>query len=246
MLQRCSFSKGSQLIPWLAPDRVPELKRNDVHVWRASLEMTSIQIEMLQRSLAVDELRRAERFHFSNDKNNFIVARGLLRTILGKYLNMNPGNIRLCYGPYGKPELAAAFGMESLRFNVSHSRGLVLYGVTLEGKIGIDLEYIRSDIAVDDIAGQFFSPGERALLKTLSGDVRKKIFFMLWTRREAWLKARGTGLAGDAGDMLKMDGGVREDVSWSLNDLDMGQEYAAALAVEGRNHRVLCRQWDNT
>ena len=173
MLQQCSFPKGNQFIPWLAPHQVPELKRNDVHVWRASLEMTSMKMEILQHSFAVDELRRAERFRFPEDKNNFIIARGLLRTILGRYLNMKPGNIRFCCGPYGKPELAAADGMELLRFNVSHSRGLALYAVTLEREIGIDLEYIRPDIAIDDIAGQFFSPGESAFLKTLSGDVQK-------------------------------------------------------------------------
>jgi len=241
VLQQCSLPKVSQFIPWLAPHQVPELKRNDVHVWRASLEMTSMKMEILEHSLAVDELKRAERFHFPKDKNNFIIARGLLRIILGKYLNMNPGDIRLSCGPYGKPELAVEDGMELLRFNVSHSHGTALYAVTLEREVGIDLEYICSDITVEEIAGQFFSPGEGAFLKTLSGDVRKKIFFMFWTRREALLKARGTGLAGDP----EMDGGLREAALWTLKDLDMGQDYAAALAVEGRNPHVSFWQLEN-
>jgi len=202
-------------------------------------------MEILQNSLAVDELRRAKRFRFPEDKNNFIAARALLRTLLGKYLNMKPGDIRLCCGPYGKPELSVAAGMELLRFNVSHSRGLALYAVTLEREIGIDLEFIRPDIAVDEIAGQFFSPEERSLLKTLSGDIRKKIFFKFWTRREAWLKARGTGLAGDTDAMREMNGGFSEAALWSFKDLDIGQEYAAALAVEGRNPDVSCWQWEN-
>ncbi len=200
-------------------------------------------MEILQNSLAADELRRAERFRFPEDKNNFIVARGLLRTLLGKYLNMKPDNIRFCCGPYGKPELMAACGIESLRFNVSHSRGMVLYAVALDRKIGIDLEYIHPDIEVDDIAEQFFSPGGRTFLKTLPRDDRKKIFFMSWTRREAWLKARGTGLAGDPGVMRKMDEGVGEAALWSLKDLDMGEKYSAALVVEGRNPHVSFWQW---
>jgi len=204
-----------------------------------------MKMEILQHSLAVDELKRAERFRFPEDRNYFISARGLLRTILGKYLNMKPGNIRLSCGPYGKPELAVACGMELLRFNVSHSRGIALYAVTLEREIGIDLEYIRPDIAVEEIAAQFFSPDESAFLKTLSGDVSKKTFFMFWTRREALLKARGTGLAGGPGAMSEMDGGLSEDALWTLKDLDMGQDYAAALAVEGQNPHVSFWQLEN-
>src|SRR5208337_2334031 len=96
VLQRCPFPTGSQFISWPDPHHVPELKQNDVHVWLASLGVSSIQMEILQNSLAVDELRRAKRFRFPEDKNNFIAARALLRTLLGKYLNMKPGDIRLC------------------------------------------------------------------------------------------------------------------------------------------------------
>ena len=152
----------------------------------------------------------------------------------------------VCVMPYGKPELVADGGIESLRFNVSHSQGLALYAFTLDRKIGIDLEYVRHDIAVDDIAGQFFSPlGKTAFLKTLSGDVREKnIFYVLDTERGLaegpWHRACGRSWCYASNGQRCSRGRFL----WSCKDLDMGQKYAASLVVEGQNPNISFRQWE--
>ncbi len=225
-------------ISWPVPTYTPKLKKNVAHVWRASLEIPAVETERLRQILAADELRKAERFRFPGDRSRFIVARGTLRTILGGYLNMKPDEVRFCYGPFGKPELAEEADGETLRFSVSHSGGLALYAVTLGREIGVDLEYIRPDLMVEEIACQFLSPMEINLLKSCPGHLRKQAFFALWTRKEAYLKALGTGLA-NAYALCETD----VDALWSFTDLHIAQGYAAAVAVEGRDIGLQYWQW---
>ncbi len=214
------------------------LRKKEAHVWSASLgEMPPVQMERLRQGLSDDELRRAERFRFPGDRDHYIIARGILRAILAGYLNMKPEEVRFSYGPFGRPELAGDAG-KKLCFSVSHSNGLALYAVVKGRRVGVDIEYIRSDIMVEDIARQFFTPSENILLETCPGQARNKAFFTLWARKEACLKAQGTGLA-EAGALMKAD----RDASWSLADLDVKRGYAAAIAVEGRGIGLRCRQW---
>ena len=156
---------------WCASPQTVTLGKNEVHVWRASLELPSSQVQRLQRNLSEEELERAERFHFQRHRSHFIVARGLLRTILGRYLKIEPGRLAFQYGPKGKPELASDTGSRALRFNVSHSHNLALYAVTHKREIGVDVECIRSDVAGQKIAERFFSPREADALRQLPAEV---------------------------------------------------------------------------
>ena len=115
---------------WCLPARPLKLGSDEVHVWRASLDVTALQVQSLQQSLTGDERKRAVRFYFCKDREHFIAARGLLRLILGCYLDIEPAQLRFWYSPYGKPALASEFGKNRLRFNVSHSHGLALYAIT--------------------------------------------------------------------------------------------------------------------
>jgi 4'-phosphopantetheinyl transferase len=239
---------------WLAPPECMMLNNDEVHVWRASLEMTPSQVKTLEQMLSADELSRTGRFYFQKDRDHFIVARGLLRTILGKYLLMKPDELRFCYGPFGKPALEEKTHGKTLRFNASHSHGLALFSFALDREIGVDLEYIRSDFSVEDIAAQFFSQREAGALNALPENVRQKAFFTLWTRKEALMKADGTGLALDLHQYEVFTGQnelhiprnlgnelQRVDI-WSLRDLDAGSGYAEALAVEGQDWQLRCWQ----
>ena len=116
-------------------------------MWRSILDQTPSQIRTLQQNLAADEQARAERFYFARDRGHFIVARGVLRAILGRYLSRAPERLSFCYGSHGKPALADAFDGNAIRFNLSHSHGVALYAVTRGREVGIDLERIRSDLA---------------------------------------------------------------------------------------------------
>lgn len=234
---------------WDSPPEILELGHNEAHVWRTTLDLPISRVRSLEQTLTADEITRAEQFHFQKDRMHFIVARGLLRTILSRYLATNPRTLRFCYSQYGKPTLARESGSDaSLCFNVTHSLGVVLYAITRSRAIGIDLERIRLDVACESIAEHFFSPYEARILRTVPTDLRSEAFFRCWTRKEAYLKARGIGLSIALGqfDVSVLPGelaallGTREkdqNISqWSLNDLYAGEGYVAALAVEGHPH----------
>ena len=245
----------SPVLPWCFPPDNLTLGSDEVHVWRASLNRTEAQVEILKHTLVAEELRRAGRYHFHKDREHFIVARGLLRTILGRYLNTEPGQVRFCYGAHGKPALSRVFGDETLRFNLSHSHGLALFAVSRGRELGVDLEYIQSHLAGDQIVERFFSPREVALLRALPKDVQREAFFIFWTRKEAFIKATGKGLSlplnqfevslvsGEAITLLSANGDHQEASRWSLQTLAAGSGYAAAVCVEGHDWRLKGWQW---
>jgi len=242
--------------PWCAPPETMTLGENEVHVWRASLERPCSEIEALKHHLAEDELARADRFHFQRHRTHFIVARGLLRTILSRYLKMEPSRLRFRYGPKGKPELAGDTSRRGLRFNVSHSHGLALYAVTEDREIGVDVERIRSDVAGQKIAERFFSPREADALRQLPAEVRQKAFYTCWTRKEAYLKAIGEGITlrldqfevsttpGEPAVLLSINGDSKEASYWSLKELNPERGYVGALAVKGHDWHMRCWNWE--
>jgi len=225
-------------------------------VWRASLELPSSQVQALQHDLSEEELERAKRFHFQRHRTHFIVARRLLRTILGRYLKTQPSQLRFRYGPQGKPELDGEAAQRALRFNVSHSYGVALYAVTHDWEIGVDVERIRPDLAGEKIAERFFSPREAAMLRALPARMQQEAFFTCWTRKEAYLKAKGEGLTlrldefevsvvpGEPAALLSVKGDPQEASQWSLKELDPGPGYVGALAVKGHGWHLRCWQWE--
>ncbi len=242
-------------LSWLHPPESLTLADDEVHVWRASLDLPGSHIQRLHHILIADEQKRAGRFHFQKDRDRFIVAHGVLRAILSCYLGVEPGQLCFCYNPYGKPALTKEFGGERVRFNMAHSRGLAIYALTCGREIGIDLEYVRADLADGQIAECFFSHREVAMLRAVPKNLQKEAFFNCWTRKEAYVKARGEGLSlpldqfdvsltpGEPAELLSTPGDSPEAAHWSLQALSPGPGYAAALAVEGCSWRLKCWQW---
>ncbi len=234
-----------------APPGLP-LERDAVHVWHAGLSLPPDQLERLRQALSADERERAARFVFAKDRDRFVAARGILRDILGNYLGQPGGALRFEYGPYGKPALAGE--PRGLRFNVSHSGDLALVAVTRGQEIGIDVEAVRPERADEQLARRFFSPREVAALLALPEAERGAAFFACWTRKEAYIKARGDGLSipldafdvslapGEACALLRASGD--DPARWALRALDTGPGYAAALAVEGHGWRLSTRRWE--
>jgi 4'-phosphopantetheinyl transferase len=230
---------------------------DEVHVWRATLDQTPSQIQSFRHNLAADEQARAERFYFERDREHFIVARGVLRAILGGYLKRAPECLSFRYSSHGKPALAGESDGDAIRFSVSHSHGIALYAVTRGREVGVDLERIRSDLAVAEIAERFFSQQEAAMLRTLPTEAQREAFFRCWTRKEACLKARGEGLSlpldqidvsptpgkPDAAPGTQLDSS--EASCWTFQELAPAPGYLAALAVEGQGWRLACWQWSD-
>jgi 4'-phosphopantetheinyl transferase len=216
----------------------------EAHVWRVELNQPETRVNLFFEILSEDEKRRAERFHFRHDRTHYVVARGMLRALLGFYLHKESEQLRFSYTPFGKPFLSSAEGERDLRFNVSHSRGLALYAFVDGCDVGVDVEYIRADFATEEIADRFFSRREVEVLRSLDRQVRAEAFFNCWTRKEAYIKARGEGLShplhqfavsmipGEPAALLEADGGVEEVSRWSLHELKPKDGYAAAIATE--------------
>jgi 4'-phosphopantetheinyl transferase len=247
---------SSILAAWPAPPARLSLESEDVHVWRAELDQPVEILQALQRLLSPDESERAHRFHFRKHREHFIVARGVLRTLLGNYLRMEPSQLRFSYTAYGKPALAGIREEQPpLRFNLSHSGELALYGFTRGREIGLDLEFRREDFASEQIAEHFFSAREVEMLRALPLQLKTEGFFNCWTRKEAYIKAVGLGLSlpldqfdvslapQEPVALLRTGDDESEAARWSLKALTPAEGYSAALAVEGHGWHLKCWGW---
>jgi 4'-phosphopantetheinyl transferase len=252
--QQISAMAASPALWSIPPERV-RLSINDVHVWRAHLNQPESTVEQLFGTLAADERSRAERFYFQKDQKHFIVARGILRAILSRYLSIKPEKLRFSYNEYGKPDLNQDIDRCGLRFNLSHADGLALFAITQGREIGVDLERIRPDFATSEIAERFFSAQEVEALRALPANLQEEAFFNCWTRKEAYIKARGEGLSipldqfevslapGQPASLLKTYQSMQEASLWSLHELHPGSGYVAALAVRGDDWQPKYWQW---
>ena len=219
------------LTDWKTVMEHPELRAGEVHVWRADLANTNIPDR--GQFLSPEECIRAGRFHFERDRERFIAGRSLLRTILGRYLDLPPHDLRFTQGPSGRPELTGV--CSSLRFNISHSDDLMLLAVTHARAVGIDLELMRDDIPYQTLADYYFEPEDAWGLRLLPPPQRAWKFYDLWTSFEARLKADGAGL----GERAR----IVEPERWSVIRLQPAEGYAAALAAEGNDFNVTCHTW---
>lgn len=231
------------------------LAENEAQVWCASLEKPADIVAGFSALLSPDEQARAARFHFERHRNHFIVGRGLLRTIIGSYLGVEPEQIEFSYGPQGKPALMKVAPGKNLQFNVSHSEDQAVYIFSWNRLVGIDIEFKREMPDQDDFAKKFFSPAESALIASLAGDQKRNAFFKLWTCKEAILKASGDGLTkpieaaeisildgGQAVKLAAIDGDRQQASGWHLELFEPVVSYQAALAIEGHDCQIVFRQ----
>ena len=181
---------------WYHPPEKPTLLQNEIHLWRANLNLPSVIIETLASCLSAEEKKRAERFRFKQHRDRFIAGRGILRYLLANYLQINSENVIFEYSDRGKPKIAPALNQNNLQFNLSHAQDLALYGFNYQRIIGVDLEYIKDNIDYKQLAKRFFTTQELQLINSYPIREQKTIFFQLWTAKEAYLKATGDGLAG--------------------------------------------------
>jgi 4'-phosphopantetheinyl transferase len=228
---------------WHKKPEVPAIKTDELHVWKAAL---SDGIPINEEILAADERVRLRRFHFERDRKMFLLARGLLRWLIGGYVDITPKEVEFSYTEYGKPFLTATEGKTDLEFNLSHSGEIVLVAVTRSTPVGVDVEQIRPISDMDQIAARFFSASERQDLDSLSGSERVDAFYRCWTRKESVIKAYGEGLSmpldsfrvsllpGEPARLLRS----LDRRHWWLLDLQPEQGYAAAVAASAAKQEV--------
>jgi len=254
-LARSEQNRPTERVDWPEVSVAPDLPTGEIHLWRANLDLDAETTAGFRRLLAPDELARAGRFRRTIDRDRFIVARGTLRILLGRYLASDPVGLRFRYNcacgrpdcplEQRKPTLAPTSGGGWLHFNVSHAADLALYALARDRQVGVDLELCRAEIDPAELAPTVFAPREWATLATLPLAEQLAQFFQRWTAKKAYLKARGVGLslppdqivlATDERNSLKIAsvaGDEREGRRWSLHAVAPIPGYAAALVSAG-------------
>jgi 4'-phosphopantetheinyl transferase len=241
--------------PWRKPPADLALSPQDVHVWRTVLLQPPEYLAQFERVLSMDERAKADRYRFAHNRQDYVVARGVLRHILAAYMDRAPESLQFYYSPYGKPAIHAEIGGQKLNFNVAHSGGYALYAVARGREIGIDVERIRPEAAQDGVAERFFSPKEVSVLRGLPAHAQPLAFFNCWTRKEAFIKARGEGLSiplnqfdvtlapGEPARLLHSRVDPTDTSRWSLQAIPLEHGYVAALAAEGSDWQISCWSW---
>lgn len=241
--------------PWRIPPADVRLVENEIHVWRVLLEIPTSEVECLQEILVDEEIERARKFYFEKDRRHWIIAHAVLRVLLGRYLNIHPRSLRFLTNDYGKPSIAHPLAGTRLHFNLSHSGDLALYAFAYDRHIGVDVEYMRPGIEYRELATHHFSSCECAALSTLPADAQEQAFFLCWSRKEAYIKARGKGLSlpldqfdvslapDQPAALLDSREEPHATECWSLHALAPGTQYAGALVVEGFGWKLCCWQW---
>ena len=252
-VQTSEGTPGALPPAWSSPPDEPALAAGEVHVWRAALDRSEQVRARLAAKLSVEERARAKRIAVVDGRERWIVGRGILRVILGRYLDIPPEQVAIRADPSGKPRLAEAAQASALSFNLSHSGSLALFAVASGARLGIDVQEAR-ELDAEQIARRWFSPAEREALEALPEAERRDAFFSCWSRKEAFAKAVGQGLllslssftvsvgCDEAPKLITSPPGHTSQ--WTLWDLAPGAGYAGALAVEGSSERLQC--WDLT
>jgi 4'-phosphopantetheinyl transferase len=228
---------------WQSPPENVELSEGEVQLWRARLDVSPSAAAQFHELLSDDERERAARFRFGKHQRRFTVGRGILRTLLGRYLECAPEDLKFEYSDHGKPFLAGTHGVD-LRFNLSHSHEVALFGFTIGRNIGVDVEQVRPDRSTREIAERFFAPAEVEALFVLPKEQQSAGFFRCWTRKEAYIKAKGMGMAipldsfavslspEQPASVLWVRDQAEEPARWVLRQLAVDADFAACVAAE--------------
>ena len=221
----------------------------EVQLFYADLEHVEGSVDDFVQLLSSDEIMKANSFIFTKLRKRYIRGRGLLRIILGSCLGILPDRVSFSYNSYGKPFIHESLNKIDLRFNLSHSNGVIAIALSIGCEIGIDIEQIKPIAGMHDIAKTIYTPCEKKILESSTALQRIELFFRFWTRKEATAKAIGTGLAQP---IEKIDVSTcssnpvaaivrrRKCISlskWFVRDIQPFENYAASVAVEGYPRR---------
>jgi 4'-phosphopantetheinyl transferase len=238
---------------WVRPDAPPILALDEVHVWRFDLDEMIPGGLALERQLSAEERDRARRFRFGRDRERYLAGRAALRGILAGYVEARPETLRFVRAPQGKPALLAA--PEGLEFNLTHADWCAMVAVARGRRVGVDVESIRLGHRGMDVARRFFAHAEVETLLAAPPEERAATFVRCWTRKEAYVKARGDGLSLSLQDFevplatgaTRALASSREDSAeverWSLRELVPAPCHLGALVVEGEGFDLRAWEW---
>ena len=223
--------------PFAAEGDARAIAAGEIHLWRVDLTLPGERIAALRACLTEPERRRAIRLRATGREAECIAARGCLRRLLAAYLDTDAADLTFVPAPGGKPALASN---PSLRFSFSDSGGRALVAVTRDREIGVDVERIRERELRAGLMERVMSPAERAAAERCAPPEALHLFYRLWARKEAVLKAAGVGLRMrparvdvlDTDSPVAVPSGDAGETAWRVRDVDAGEQWAAAVAWE--------------
>ncbi len=231
-----------------SPAELPALEAG-VHVWAVRLDDPAVDLERGRALLSPAERERAERFVFERDRRRYLVAHIALHEILSLYVPIDPARLSFDLGANGKPKLAQVLAPGDIEFNLSHSNEMALVAVTHGHELGVDIEHAREQFEFQEVAERFFTVKEVAAMRGLPSTRQRQAFFKCWTSKEAFLKAKGTGLSGALDEVeisLRHDDQVQIVANvphWWLFELVPIAGYEAALVSASATPKIRCYQW---
>jgi 4'-phosphopantetheinyl transferase len=243
---------AARFAAYASPRREPIMSGPKVRIWSTNLDQVEFSAAS-NRVFSNDEMTRAARFRFERDRRRFLAARFCLRHILATCAGADPAELDFSYSAHGKPALAKP--ASNFFFNISHSHHLALFVVTTGVEVGVDIEKIREDVETAQLATRFFSTREVAEFRALPPHQRVPAFFRIWTCKEAFLKAKGSGLLlpldsfdvevtmSEPARLLATRPDPGEADRWSVAALDVAPGYAAAVVVLGASPELVQRPW---
>ena len=220
-----------------------DIADDEVHVWRAGLDLPPACLQHMAETLSFDERARAEELRAHRHRARFVASHGILRAILGAYLTARPADLRFRSGPKGKPVLIGEPGWSPLQFSMSHSHLLGLYVVARDRRVGVDVERVCARKTYSRLADRYFGAAEIEQLDATPTRLRERAFLSYWTRKEAYVKAIGDGLPAlpDSPDLAALS--PEDKAGWHIFSIEVGADYAAAAAVEGAGCKMRLLQW---
>lgn len=227
-----------------------------IHIWVVNLQQNNSVFKQLKLLLTAKELEKASKLSFVHLRRRNIVCRGVLRVILSKYCSLNPDKLSFSYNKNGKPSLSNISIKKHISFNLSHSNELCAITVTDSKEIGIDLEFTERKTNYKQIAKRFFTPRETLWLQSLEGIALKNVFFRLWTRKEAYCKARGENILAilpifdslieplENNKRIKIEE-KNEKIEYELTDFSPVSNYQATVVIKGAITNLMIEHWSS-
>lgn len=227
---------------------------DEVHVWRVRTDRAAGDLARWEAVLSADELERASHFHLEPHRHRFLMARGVLRALLAGYAGTAPEDLSFRYAEHGKPYLPREVA-GGLDFNLAHSGQVVLFAIGWGREVGVDVEHTDRDVGWQQVARRFFAAAEYEALEALPPPQRRAGFFNCWTRKEAYLKARGRGLSVGLGsfsvslapaqpaELTWTAEGASTPGEWRLEALEPAPGYTGAVCAQGHDWRLRCLDW---
>jgi 4'-phosphopantetheinyl transferase len=230
---------------------------NQTDIWLVHIPDVIHKSNYYEQLLVKEEIEKANHFVFLKDKLRYVITHGILRLLLSDKLKVPAREIVLNFNSFGKPFLPTEWNPNSLFFNLSHSNLGIVLAFSRDRDLGVDLEYIKKDIPFMDIAKQFFSQTEYQELLSTPEFARLQSFYQGWTRKEAFIKAKGMGLSiplysfdvsisqGKLPELLRSSEDPNDLVKWKLIDLITWPDYSSALCIEGEPNQLIYHHWKN-